>query len=149
MYFGANIRRISLKMIHSRAEMNQISNYLYPNRQKTLLLILYAIIRFQPFQFYSQTPCWKAIAAEGRKSTPARIDCKQGGVLSAHSAFSDLTVELYIHRGRYIYSPYWIYISTMMDLYAHQVGYIDSPLAKVSRRHTLPPSGVPSAPKHR
>ena len=57
-------------MIHSRAEMNQISNYLYPNRLKTLLLILYAIIRFQPFQFYSQTPCWKAIAAEGRKNHP-------------------------------------------------------------------------------
>ena len=59
-------------MIHSRAEMNQISNYLYPNRLKTLLLILYAIIRFQPFQFYSQTPCWKAIAAEGRKKHPLR-----------------------------------------------------------------------------
>ncbi len=122
MYFEANIRRISLKMIHSRAEMNQISNYLYPNRLKTLLLILYAIIRFQPFQFYSQTPCWKAIAAEGRKSTPARIDCKQGGVLSAHSAFSDLTVELYIHRGRYIYSPYWIYMPTTRGIYIHQPG---------------------------
>ena len=57
-------------MIHSRAEMNQISNYLYPNRLKTLLLILYAIIRFQSFQFYSQTSCWKGIAAEGGKSPP-------------------------------------------------------------------------------
>ena len=86
-------------MIHSRAEMNQISNYLYPNRQKTLLLILYAIIRFQPFQFYSQTPCWKAIAAEGRKSTPARIDCKQGG--SAFSAFSFFRLD-----SRAIYSSW-------------------------------------------
>ena len=33
-------------MIHSHAEMNQISNYLHPNRLKILLLILYVIIRF-------------------------------------------------------------------------------------------------------
>ncbi|WP_336524698.1 hypothetical protein, partial [Bacteroides acidifaciens] len=73
----------------------------------------YAAIRFQPFQYYPQTPWQKGIAAEGKKTSPARIGCSQGGVLSAHSAFQDLTIEL-------LYSPWWVYILTILELYAHR-----------------------------
>jgi hypothetical protein len=34
---------------------------------QTLLLNFHAIIRFQPFQFYPQTLCWKELAAETGK----------------------------------------------------------------------------------
>lgn len=40
-------------------------------------------------------------------------------MLSAHSAFSGLPVNLYIQRDGYICSPRWIYV--------HHTEYIDSP----------------------
>jgi len=74
-------------------------------------------------------------------------------LLNFHAIIRFQPFQLFGLTGRGIYSAWWVYILTMVDLYVHRAGSIYPPSgvyrftmwAKVSWRHTLPPSGVPSA----
>ena len=110
--------------IDSNLHRNELNFQLSTSKPaQTLLLNFHAIIRFQPFHFYPQTLCRKGIAAETRKYYPLQegtVD--KGECFQRFQLFSGLPIELYIQRSRYVYSPYWFYMSTTLDIYIHHVG---------------------------